>query len=330
MSYCSDNKLPKTAPANRVIEIIELLGYQKVKEPFTIENQTGSYMWLGNDNEISFVGVELSIYKYDDYTSVQTRTRMGRSYWDLKHQNKTISLLHSIFGGSFETDEGKNRYMKFAGEAPSKLSCALYLPRWILHNETIKSQIYLSSCKLTGDIAKKKPTGLSWMDDMKPRVLSHNMLIPYIIACWESYLRQSYIAILKYSETIPERALKNCKASSTELLEVVRKENDLTYVLADSLSFQRPSIAAENLRQLNSRIDIKTWLSAPYHKRKKTLFESITELVEMRNMIVHRGKMFQDFTEEKARVLIDDLAVSADRIYDGFGSVFGFDPNKEY
>ena len=102
MSYCSDNKLPKTAPVNRIIEIIELLGYKKAKDPFTLENQVGSYMWLGNDDEISFVGIELSVYKYDEYISVQTRTRAGRSYWDLKHQNKTISLLRSVFGGSFE------------------------------------------------------------------------------------------------------------------------------------------------------------------------------------------------------------------------------------
>ena len=330
MSYCSDNKLPKTAPVNRIIEVIELLGYKKAKDPFIIENQIGSYMWLGNDDEISFVGVELSVYKYDDHTSVQTRTRVGRSYWDLKHQNKTISLLRSIFGGSFETDEGKNRYMEFDGEAPSKLSCALYLARWIFHNEMIKPLIYLGSRKLTGDIAREEPTGLPWMDALNPRVLSHNMLIPYIIACWESYLRQSYIAIIKYADTIPEKALKNCKATPTELLEVVRKENDLAYILADSLSFQRPSVAAENFKQLNTRIDMKTWLSIPYHKRKKTLLESITELVELRNMIVHTGTMSQDFTEKKIRMIMDDLAVSADRVYDGFGSVFGFEPNKSY
>ena len=301
-----------------------------MKDLFPTQNQIGSYMWLGNDDEISYVGVELSIYKYDDYTSVQTRSRVGKSYWDLRHQNKTISLLRSLFGGSFETDEGKNRYMEFGGDAPSKLSCALYIARWVFHNAMIKPLIYLDTRKLTGDIAREEPTGLPWMDELNPRVLSHNMLIPYIIACWESYLRQSYIAIMKYADSIPEKALKSCRATPAELLEVVRKESDLAYILADSLSFQRPSIAAENFKQLNPRIDLKRWLSTPYHKRKKSLFDSITELVEIRDMIVHQGSMSQDFNEKKIRMIMDDLAVSADRIYDRFGSVFSFEPNKLY
>lgn len=301
-----------------------------MQDLFPTQNQIGSYMWLGNDDEISYVGVELSIYKYDDYTSVQTRSRVGKSYWDLKHQNKTISLLRSLFGGSFETDEGKNRYMEFGGDAPSRLSCALYIARWVFHNAMIKPLIYLDTRKLTGDIAREEPTGLPWMDELNPRVLSHNMLIPYIIACWESYLRQSYIAIMKYADSIPEKALKSFRATPAELLEVVRKESDLAYILADSLSFQRPSIAAENFKQLNSRIDLKRWLSTPYHKRKKSLFDSITELVEIRDMIVHQGSMSQDFNEKKIRMIMDDLAVSADRIYDGFGSVFSFEPNKLY
>lgn len=53
-------------------------------------------------------------------------------------------------------------------------------------------------------------------------------------------------------------------------------------------------------------------------------------MVELRNMIVHTGTMSQDFTEKKIRMIMDDLAVSADRVYDGFGSVFGFEPNKSY
>ena len=93
MSYCSENKLPLTTPIKRLFEVIELLGYQKAKDLFKIENQIGNYIWYGNNDSISFVGLELSVYRELDCISVQTRTRVGRSYWDLQWQNKTISLI---------------------------------------------------------------------------------------------------------------------------------------------------------------------------------------------------------------------------------------------
>ena len=128
MSYCSENRLPLATPINRLIEVIELLGFQRVQDPLKIDGQLGAFIWVGSSDEISFVGLELSVYKTDECISVQTRTRAGRSYWDLKQQNKTISLLRSLFGGPFTTDEGTNRYMIFDVPAPSKIASSLNLP----------------------------------------------------------------------------------------------------------------------------------------------------------------------------------------------------------
>lgn len=111
MSYCSENKLPLTTPITRLFEVIDLLGFQKGRNPFKIKNQIAAFIWTGNNEHITFVALELYVYKEEDCISVQTRSRIGRSYWDLCHQNKTISLLRSLFGGSFTTDEGANRYM---------------------------------------------------------------------------------------------------------------------------------------------------------------------------------------------------------------------------
>lgn len=325
MSYCSENKLPLTTPINRLFEVIELLGYKKIKDPLKIENQIGNYIWLGNNDSITFVELELGVYKELDCISVQTRTRVGRSYWDLQWQNKTISLLKSLFGGSFTTDEGSNRYMQFEVSEPSKIACSLYVDRWVFNNAMLKPEIYLQSRQMTGDIAREEHSGLSWLDNLNPRILSDNMIIPYLIGCWESYFRNSYISILKYSNDIPEKALKNCRISSTELLMVIKRETYLEKILADSLSFQRPNIIAENFRQLNSNIDINAWLRKPYHGRKKTLFDSITEIVCIRDSIVHTGNMNLSILDKQIRNIIKDLTAAVDRCYQGFGEVFEFE-----
>lgn len=330
MSYCSENKLPLSTPISRLIEIIELLDFVKIHDNLKIENEIASYMWFGNDERISFVGVELSIYKATDSISVQTRTRVGRSYWDLEHQNKTIGLLKSIFHGSFTTDEGANRYMKFDEPMPSRLACALFKDRWIYHNAMIKPLIYLDSRNMTGDIARVEPTGFQWLDEINPRFLSNNMIVPYVIGCWESYFRNSYISILKYSEDVSDRAIKNCRVSNADLMSVIRQQTDLSTILADSLSFQRPRVIAENFRGLNDRIDIASWLRKPYHNRKATLFDSITELIDVRDKHVHTGAMSLDLTDKRIKKTITDLNAAADRVYEGFGQVYSFIPSYSF
>ena len=171
MSYCSENKIPTDVSLGRVIEVIELLGYIKVRNPLKTKAQVAFYVWNGDKKSISFAGIELYIYKYADCISVQTRTSIGRSYWDLKHQNKTISLIRSLFGGSFTTDEGNNRYMSFDCPEPSKLACSLYLSRWRLKNALQRPTAYLDSRNVNHDLVHGEFIKARWLDDLNPILL---------------------------------------------------------------------------------------------------------------------------------------------------------------
>ena len=326
MSYCSENRLPSTTPMRRLLEVIELLDFKKVQDGLKIDGQVAAYNWNGNNGNIAFVGIELYVYRHTDYISVQTRTRAGRSYWDLQHQNKTISLLRSLFGGSFVTDEGTNRYMTFDVPEPTRIECSLYLDRWRFEAAVQKPQLYFSSRNLTGDIAKNKSTGLPWMDEINPRILSNNMMLPYLIGCWESYFRNSFISLLKYADDVSPRALRNSRITTTDYMRVIHGEVTLEKLLADSLSFQRPSIISENFRALNSKIDIAAWLRKPYHRRKKSLFDSITEVIETRDLIVHTGITDLEIFDEQIQSIIADLIAAVNRVYRGLGEVFLFEP----
>lgn len=329
MSYCSENLLPSSTSVNRLLEVIELLGYRKVKSFIKDERLIGSYMWSGN-NTISYVELELEIYRHEDNISVQTRTRAGRSYWDLQWQNKTISLLKALFGGSFITDEGTNRYMKFDESEPSKIASSLYVARWSFNNAMVKPKIYLANRQVNSNIAHETQTEIPWLDSLNPRILSDNMIIPYLIGCWESFFRSSYIAILKYSDSVSEKALKKCNLSSKELLMALKHEATLENLIADKFSFQRPNIVNENFRQLDPNIDIATWLKRPYHNRKKTLFDSITETIDIRDSLVHTGNVNLNIMDKQINTIIDDLTAAVDRAYQGFGDVFDFIPDYSF
>ena len=177
---------------------------------------------------------------------------------------------------------------------------------------------------MKGDIARDESSGFWWMDDMNPRLLSNNMILPYLIGCWEAYFRQSFVSILKYADTIPENALKKARLSNADILNVIRKDDDLEYTVADGLSFQRPSVINENFKQLNSNIKRQTWLSEQYHRRNKSLIDSITMLVECRDMLVHSGYTDLTLFDKELKRVISDLTVAVDRVYNGFGEVYNF------
>lgn len=330
MSYCSENKLPLATPKSRLFEVLELLGFQRIQDSAKIEGKMASFVWSGSDEWISYVGIELYVYKLSDCISVQTRTRSGRSFWDLKQQNKTISLLKSLFGGTFITDEGEGRYLHNEDPEPSKIASSLYVDRWRFHNAMIKVQIYLNSRNMTGDIAKEAPTGLEWLDELNPRILSNNILLPYMIGCWESYFRNSFISILKNVDSVSPTAVKKCNPSTAEYMKVIHGETTLECVLADNLSFQRPSIIAQNFKALDLQIDIATWLKKPYHRRKKSLYDSITEIVEKRDSIVHMAMTDTSIFDKQICGIAADLNEAVDRCYRGFGQVLAFDPSYDF
>lgn len=145
MSYTSESKIPGTASETKLREIVELLGYRKVREDRSIPNMVGSYVWYDENDYRSWSGVELQIYRENGEFKVDTRSTISRSYWDIEQQRKTIKTIRDMFGGHFTTDAGRNRYWQPDKSPPSPLSSGCYLARWRFHNSLGKAHIYLMS-----------------------------------------------------------------------------------------------------------------------------------------------------------------------------------------
>ena len=97
MSYSSENIFPKGTKEKDLIELLKLINYNysgswKADEIGTVK----SFFWFDKEDYKSWTGIELSIYQMEDQFHVGTKTPISRSYYDLKHQNKTIQLQKSI------------------------------------------------------------------------------------------------------------------------------------------------------------------------------------------------------------------------------------------
>jgi hypothetical protein len=214
MSYTSESVLPRSAKLAQLEELITLLGYRKGEDGLKVPDRIGSYFWYDKEEFRSYAGVGLDIYRHSHGPiKVTTQSSAGRSYWDLTQQNRTIKLIRNLFGGHFITDAGINRCWRPNRRPPSPLASGCFIARSRFHSGLGRARIYLMSRKLEGPIAQEKSSGLEFMDELNPRILSNNFLLPYVVALWEDYFRSTFAAALKYSRQ-RESALKRARLAT--------------------------------------------------------------------------------------------------------------------
>lgn len=330
MSYTSESVLRKSASVARVQEIIELLGYKKVQDGLKVPNRIDGYMWYDQTDYRSWSGVELDIYKTPKGpVKVSTRSTVSRSYWDLVHQNRTLKILRDLFGGHFETDAGRNRCLR-PGEPPTRpISSGCYLSRWRFHNNIAKAFIYLMNRKLEGKIAQDNSTGLDFMDELNPRLLSNNLLVPYMIAVWEEFFRAIFTACLRYSSQ-RETALKRAKLSHSDLEDIAIGSMQVERAVAEKFSFQRPISIVEAFKLIDPKLDIGNPLRKPYRNRKVNLYNPIETLVEQRHQLVHTGDLNLKLFDKQLKTALSDLTEAVNRSYDYIAKHYGFVPIHHY
>jgi hypothetical protein len=330
MSYTSTSVLRRSATLAQVQDVVALLDFKRVNDRLKVPTRAAGYIWYDRADYKSWTGVELDVYKSPKGpVKVTTRSRASRSYWDLIHQNRTLKLLRDLFGGYFETDAGKNRYWRPDGPPPTPLSSGCYLARWTFHNNLQRATIYLAHRKLDGQLAKDKPSGLPFIDELNPRLLSNNLLVPYAIAVWEEYFRATFTACLRYSKQ-REAALKRAKLSHDNLERIAIGTQHVERSVAETFSFQRPSAIADAFRLLDPRLDIASALRKPYRRRKRNLFDSLESLVEDRNRLVHAGDLNLTLFDKQLTTTLRDLTEAVNRAYNYIAKHNSFSPNHDY
>lgn len=329
MSYGSESTFPSSTKLTHLLELIELLGYKKWEGIRKASDQIGLYYWYDQTEYRSWSAIQLSIYRRDGVITVHTRTNAARSHWDLLHQNKTLRTLRDLCGGAFSTDAGRNRFWHNTGPSPSPVCSGCFLARSRFGSSLDKIRIYRMSRKLNGNLARTEPSGIDYLDQMNPLLLSNNLNIPFLIAIWEEYFRAVFTAALKYSDK-REAALKKAKLLHTQLELIATERQQLERSVAESFNFQRPSSISENFKMLDSKLDLGAVFRKPYKSRKVSLYDSIERLVESRNAFVHSGEINREMYDTKLNRVIEDIAHAVDRSYTAIGAHFGFEPIREY
>lgn len=324
MSYTSESTFPPHVRAEDVRVIVELLGYERLSfSKFKLETEIATYMWFERKDYRSWTGVELRIYQDAEAgLTVSTRTRLGCSYWDREHQNRTIRLLRRLFGGSFTTDAGRNRCWNARGMPVPPLHSGCYLAVWHFDSNLMRARIYLGERQFVGR-SDDKITSIWWVDAVNPRIISNNLLVPYIVAAMEDYFKSTYIALLRHSER-REAALKAARILSVQHAALAEGMITVEEAVAEGLSFQRPSALLAHFSALDPKLDLHGELRRPYRRRRESLVESLDKIVELRHDLIHRSQVAGDLDDKRIGRAIGDVTAAVRRCYERICSRFGW------
>ena len=313
MSYSSENKFPVGIRIADVREFVELLGYKKAGAWTAEGTRFEDYFWFEELDYKSWSGVELAIYVdfEDAHLTVSTRSVVARSYFDLVHQNRTISALRKRFGGNLTTDGGHGRYLhpKHGAPPPAASGCHLSYSRF--GSNLIKALHYLQSLQFPNEQDRnQRPL---FMAELDPRTLSNNMTISFLVSIIEDYLKSTFIALLKYSHQ-KEKFLRGVRLQGDQLARIANREISVEAMVAETLSFQRISVACKHFQAIDGELDLAGVLRRPFRRRQKNLFDSLEELVDRRHDFVHRAKLDLGHSTEALIQITYDVDLAMTRI----------------
>lgn len=309
MSYESESVLSKSTKIKDLVDFVDLLNYKYLGIWNTQElGKIKNYFWFDKKDYKSTYGVELSIYQKEETIVVTTRTNVSRSFYDLEQQNKTIRLLRKYFGGHFRTDEGKGRYLNPESGPPEPAAAGCHLAFSSFGSNLIRARQYFDA-RSFGDYKKKK-AGIYWIDMMNPRLLSNNFILTFLVSISEDFWKSLYVALLKYSEN-KESILKGGKITADRLVQISNGLLAVEEGFAESISFARISMVCSHFKTLDKKYDFAALLRKPYRRRKKNLFDSLEEIIELRNTIIHEAStpiiLEDDYIKDAINMLHDAI-----------------------
>lgn len=316
MGYDCRCSLPENTIFSEVEEFLSFLDYVRIKK--------GLFYYFEKDDYLSISGVLATIKTEENgQIFVYLRSQIFASNTDIEHFNKTAKQLRKRFGGYFESDFGRNRYIHDLKTDRVKAEAGCYQAYTNFENNITTAQIYIRYARF--DVQFPPIGEFPEFDEMNPAIISNNLVVPFLVTLIEEYFRSSYIALLKYSDR-KDIILKNSRIYPDDLISISEQALTVEDAVARSKSFQNIGKVASNFKDLDQRLDISGILKRPYRRRRETLYASLDNIFEQRHTQIHRNQFRIDYTKDELQRDIDNVKISIERSYLHFIDTYGWHP----
>jgi hypothetical protein len=293
---------PKGTKPSDVEELLLLLGFQRGKKSPFSGTMGSPFYYYKDDNYRHITGLyaELSRGKDDPaQLLLWTRTTIWRSKFDSDFHNQTIKQLKKRFCGYFVSDFGRNRYFQFDGPVREKAEAGAYGAFSRLHSNIQRARGFIGFANLLDD-KTYKIQGVDFMDSHNPRILSANVLVPFLVSAIEDYFRSLYVALLRYSPN-RERIIQNARLQGPDLAAIDRGELTVPEAVAKWKSFQDLDKINTAYKDLNNKCDLHGILKRPYGRLKGSFWDVLDRLIRQRHALIHRAELDVEYKPDRLR-----------------------------
>lgn len=243
-----------------------------------------------------------------------TRTTIWRSKFDSDFHNRTIKQLKKRFCGYFVTDFGRNRYFQFDGAVREKAEAGAYRAFSHFHSNIQRARVFIRFANLLDDKIFEIE-GAESINSYNPRILSANLLVPFLVSAIEDYFRSLYVALLRYSPN-REGIIQSARLQGQELAAIDRGELTVPEAVAKWMSFQDMDKINEAYKRLNSKCDLHGILKRPYGRLKASFWDALDRLIRQRHALIHQAKLNVEYKPDLLRQDIDLVYKALWRVYE--------------
>ncbi len=310
------NYFPKGTRSADVEEFLMILGFKKGKKGLFSGNFGKPFNYYVDDHYRHITGVYSELY-WDpddrDQLCLWTRTTIWRSKFDSDFHNFTIKQIKKRFGGHFKSDFGKNRYFKFEGPVREKAEAGALAAYSRFHRNINRAERMISFSNLLDD-SKYEIHGIDFVDSLNPRIVSTNVLVPFVVAAIEDYFRSLYIALLKYSDK-RDKIFQRAKLSGSELPAIAYGELSVAEAVAKWMTFQDLSKVNQAMKEIDDRYDIHGMLKKPHGRAKESHWNLLERLIEQRHALIHHAELDSEYLPIRFKRDLKRVETAVWRIY---------------
>jgi hypothetical protein len=312
LGWDATNHLDASTKATAVVRCLLDLGFARVR-PLRGDPSGTTTLWYFSDKDYeSLSGINATVKEEGTALVVWTHSMMERSYSDCEMHNRTLRTLRSRFGGSFVSDEGRNRYFKFHGVRREPCEAGCYLAYRKLEDNLNHAELYVRVRRFALQGAPEL------LFPHHPSVLSNSLVRVFLVTCLEDFLKSTFEALLRYADettrkSVLESAVRLLKGD--DLVALTRGER-LETLVADHLGFSNLSKACGHFKMLDRKFDLVGVLRRPFRKRRASLFVSIGAMIAARNEFIHRSFVDLGYDDEQLAADFAGVAAATDRIYE--------------
>jgi len=309
-----------SARRSEVQDFLRLLGYRPVRAVFPRKGES-AFVYFPEHDYAFVTGVEATVFPGEERTiNVYTRTRVWRSKADTDIHNNTLRQLNKRFGGAFHSDMGAGRYFIYTGPDRRDAEAGAYRAFSIFEDNYSSAGLFVQNIPGKESNYRELPPALRFV---YPPVNAANMVVPFLVAIVEEYLRSTFVALLRYSPA-RENLLKTVKITAAEAVRIRDTNALIEEEAARKLSFQDLVQVQHHFKALNAKYDIGGWLRHPYRRRKESLYATIERMIQQRHSLVHRARLYGNYGHVEAEKDLRIVGVAVTRIYQKLASLHGW------